>query len=269
VKVWGFVGHSGTGKSHRALTVAKEKGIDAIIDDGLLIKESLILAGTSAKREVSKLASVRRALFFDSEHANAVREAIERVNLDSVLILGTSEQMVDSIASKIGLPDISEYIFINDVASTSEIEAALDVRKSQGKHVIPAPTFAVKKDFSGYFIDPLRRIVRMGRDRKLVEERTVVRPTFSYMGNYTISKTAVEQVILILTLKSKHIKKVIDIKVDILDDGLKIGMNLAVEYGCAINAAFSELLHVIRNEVERQTALNVNSIDLTAKSLVF
>ncbi|MCL2164176.1 MAG: hypothetical protein FWH55_07250 [Oscillospiraceae bacterium] len=270
IKIWGFVGSSGTGKSHRALSVAKEYGISAIIDDGLLIKENLILAGMSAKREQSKLASVRRALFFDSEHSQAVRNAIkEASDIDSILILGTSEHMVDSIVDKIGLPKISEYIYIDDVASDSEIDEALKVRKSQGKHVIPAPTFALKKEFSGYFIDPLRRIVRWGRDKKLVEEeKTVVRPTFSYMGSYTISRAAIEQMICILTLSSKYMKRVIDVKVDILDGRLSVELQLAVEYGCAIHIALEELLDSIRAEVERQTAINVDSIKLTAKTLI-
>jgi len=267
MKVWGFVGPSGTGKSHRALSVAKDNGISAIIDDGLLIKENLILAGMSAKREASRLASVRRALFFDKAHAGAIREAVEESNIDSVLILGTSQNMVDSIAEKIGLPTISEYIYINEVATENEIGDALKVRKSQGKHVIPAPTFAVKKDFSGYFIDPLRKFTRIGKGKRLLEERTVVRPTFSYMGNYTISRVAIEQLISILTLKVKQIRKIMDIKVDMQNDGLIIELQLAVMYGCAIHVAMEELLKRIRSEVEHQTALNVNSVTLTAKAL--
>ena len=37
MKVYSFTGKSGTGKSYQAIRVAKEKGIPALIDDGLLI----------------------------------------------------------------------------------------------------------------------------------------------------------------------------------------------------------------------------------------
>ena len=37
IKVYAFVGPSGTGKSYRAQMVAGEKNINFIIDDGLLI----------------------------------------------------------------------------------------------------------------------------------------------------------------------------------------------------------------------------------------
>lgn len=54
MRVVGFVGPSGTGKSHRAVWVARERGIDFIIDDGLLIRGAQIIAGKSAKKEKQK-----------------------------------------------------------------------------------------------------------------------------------------------------------------------------------------------------------------------
>ena len=42
VKVYAFVGPSGTGKSYRAQMVASEKGIHFIIYDVLLIKKIII-----------------------------------------------------------------------------------------------------------------------------------------------------------------------------------------------------------------------------------
>ena len=50
MKVYAFVGPSGTGKSYRAQMVASEKNINFIIDDGLLIKDNEVIAGESAKK---------------------------------------------------------------------------------------------------------------------------------------------------------------------------------------------------------------------------
>ena len=50
-----LVGPSGTGKSHRALVIAHKHKADAIIDDGILISDGKIIAGHSAKQEVSKI----------------------------------------------------------------------------------------------------------------------------------------------------------------------------------------------------------------------
>ncbi len=44
MEVVAFVGPSGTGKSHHAIGVAFDNKCDAIIDDGLLIKGTKILA---------------------------------------------------------------------------------------------------------------------------------------------------------------------------------------------------------------------------------
>ena len=48
MKVFAFVGPSGTGKSYRAQMVASERNINFIIDDGLLINENEVVAGVSA-----------------------------------------------------------------------------------------------------------------------------------------------------------------------------------------------------------------------------
>ena len=48
MEVYAFIGASGTGKSYRALYVARMYNIDYIIDDGILIHNNTIVAGKSA-----------------------------------------------------------------------------------------------------------------------------------------------------------------------------------------------------------------------------
>ena len=52
MKIIGFVGPSGTGKSHHALVVAYDEKIEAIIDDGLLIYRNRIVAGRQRTRPI-------------------------------------------------------------------------------------------------------------------------------------------------------------------------------------------------------------------------
>ena len=91
MRIVAFVGASGTGKSYHAIAVARKYKIDSIIDDGLLIAGSSVVAGVSAKREPTRLASVRRALFTDNTHKEDVISAIEKNNYQSVMILATSD----------------------------------------------------------------------------------------------------------------------------------------------------------------------------------
>ena len=136
IKVYAFVGPSGTGKSYRAQMVANEKNIKYIIDDGLLIKENQIIAGESAKKAHTKIETVKEAIFLDNEKKKEIVNAISKNKVESILILGTSDGMVQKIAKNLGLPEIEEIIYITDVATQQEMETARRIRVTEGKHVI-------------------------------------------------------------------------------------------------------------------------------------
>lgn len=269
MRVVGFVGPSGTGKSHRALHVANSKGIEYIIDDGLLIKGNRIVAGVSAKKEKTRIASVKRALFIYEGHANEVKREIAMVNPEAILILGTSDGMVESIAKKLGLPEIKEKIYIQDVAKEEEINTALATRREEGKHVIPVPTFQIKKDFSGYFLDPLQIFRRKGKGRlQLVTEKSVVRPTFSYMGRYTISDYAIYQIVEHIIINTDGVNKISRFKVESRNDGIVMDIDLILIYGHAIKPLLEKIQRSVKIEIEKMTGLNIEALNITVKSLV-
>lgn len=269
MRVVGFVGPSGTGKSHRAVWVARERGIDFIIDDGLLIRGSQIIAGTSAKKEKTKISSIKCALFTNEDHANDVKRAVGNYGPESILILGTSDGMVESIANRLEFPEVSEKVYIHEVATEFEINQALSTRKEQGKHVIPVPTFEIKKDFSGYFLDPLQIFRRKGKGSfQLVGEKSVVRPTFSYLGNYTISDYTVYQIVEHVTSIIEGVNKISRFRAENHPDGIYIEMDLVLVYGCMLKSLLREVQKKVIEEVEKLTALNIKKLNVTAKSLV-
>jgi uncharacterized alkaline shock family protein YloU/adenylate kinase family enzyme len=269
LRVIGFIGPSGTGKSHRSVWVARERDIECIIDDGILIRGAQIIAGTSAKKEKTKIASIKRALFTDDNHANEVKDAFRTYSPESVLVLGTSDGMVEAIVKRLELPEITERIYIQDVATEFEIKQALSTRREQGKHVIPVPTFEIKKDFSGYFLDPLQVFRRKGKGSfQLVGEKSVVRPTFSYMGNYTISDYTIYQIVEHVTSKIEGVNKISRFRAENHIDGIYIEMDLVLVYGCMIRPLLKEVQMKAAEEVEKLTALNIQRLDITAKSLV-
>ena len=93
--VYTLVGKSGTGKSFHAMNLCKKLNIDAIIDDGLFIYKNSVVAGESAKRASTKIGAVKIALFHDDNLQKQVVEAIKRNQPKSILVLGTSDGMVD------------------------------------------------------------------------------------------------------------------------------------------------------------------------------
>lgn len=268
IKVYAFVGPSGTGKSYRAQMVASEKDIHFIIDDGLLIKDNQIIAGLSAKKAPTKIETVKHALFLKEDEQEQIEKALQKHKPSKILILGTSDGMVEKIASNLKLPKISETIYINQVATEEEMKTARHIRETEGKHVIPVPTFELKKDFSGFILDPLQIFKSKGIGKKpYISEKTIIRPTFSYMGNFTISDTVFRQIIEHIAKKMPNIYKVIKTRVSSSEEGTNIYMEVTVVYGSNVKDILKEFKEKAKKEIENLTAMNVVSLEIIAKNI--
>lgn len=268
MKVYAFVGPSGTGKSYRAQWIARENGLECIIDDGLLIRENKILAGKSAKKEASRIASVKCAIFNDKNHADAVIKAIDNEKPSGLLILGTSDEMVNKIVERLKLPQIEKIIRIEEVASEKEIEKAKYLRKELGKHVIPVPIVEIKNQFSGYFMNPLKIFRRRENNEAALAEKTIVRPAFSYMGEYTISESVINSLVYNVAKKFEGIKKVVKVRNKNLNDGVIIEIEIMCLYGYNLMEVMSKLAEKIKVEIDRMTALNIEKLNIETKSIV-
>lgn len=268
MKVYAFVGPSGTGKSYRAQMVAGEKEIHYIIDDGLLIHENEVIAGESAKKAPTKIETVKKALFLNEEEKKVIQNAFKKYKPKSILILGTSDGMVEKIAENLGLPKISEIVYINQVATEQEMEMARKMRVTEGKHVIPVPTFEIKKDFSGYLLDPLQIFKLKGKGEKpYISEKSIIRPTFSYMGNFTISDSVFRQIAEYLATKTPEIYKVLRTRVEKYEYGMIIEMEVTVVYGYNVKEALKEFKRKAIREIENLTSMNIVKMDVVAKNI--
>lgn len=268
IKVVAFVGPSGTGKSHRAQMVAKSRGIEYIIDDAILIHQNRLVAGTSAKRASTKIEAVKRALFSAEGQAEEMKAAIKAKRPEAILVLGTSDDMVQKIVTNLGLPEISETVYIQDVSSPQEIALARSARMAEGKHVIPVPTFEIKKDFSGYLLDPLQIFRWRGKDTApFMTEKSIIRPTFSYLGNYTISDNVLRNIIEYISKDVEGIYKIQKIKIENYPDGMVAYIEVTLEYGHNLPEIMKDLKEKAKKEIDRLTAMNVLDIQITAKGL--
>ena len=267
VKVYAFVGASGTGKSFRAQKVASDYKISYIIDDGLLVNKSDIVYGSSAKKADTKIETVRKALFIEEpQRTNMVKE-IKKIKPDSILILGTSDNMVKEIAKNLELPEIIKTIYITDVATEDEIEDAKRIRTTEGKHVIPVPTFEIKKDFSGFLLDPLQIFQTSSDNRPYIEEKSIIRPTFSYIGKFTISDLVFKEIIEYFATKTSSISKVLRVRVNKSDMGPSIYVEVEVKFGINILTEMKTFKERCIKEIERQTSMNVIEMKIVAKKI--
>ncbi len=268
IRVYAFVGPSGTGKSYRAQMVANENNINYIIDDGLFIKDNEIVAGQSAKKAPTKVETVKKALFLNKEQKEEIINAIKKYKPESILILGTSDGMVEKIAENLELPKIEKIIYISEIATPEEMQEARRSRVTEGKHVIPVPTFEIKKDFSGYILDPLQIFKSKGRGSKpYISEKSIIRPTFSYLGNFTISDAVFRQITEHLAKKEKTIYKVLRTRAESYEEGPYIYLEVMVEYGYNVVESVEHFKTKVIKEISKMTTMDVKSIEIVVKGI--
>lgn len=263
-----LLAHHGTGKSYRAQMVASENNISYIIDDGLFIRENEVIAGNSAKKAATKIETVKHALFLSQSERLEIKKAVKKYKPESILILGTSDNMVTKIAENLDLPKIQKTIYIKDIATEEEMSDAKRIRQTEGKHVIPVPTFEIKKDFSGYILDPLQIFKSKGKDKQpYVAEKSIIRPTFSYLGNFKISDIVFRQIIEHLAGKYDAIYKVVKTRVENYVEGPYIYMEVIILYGYNIIESVTEFKTKAIKEIEKLTTMKVQKIDIVAKGI--
>lgn len=269
MKVLALVGKSGTGKSYKSMLIAKKYNIQYIIDDGLLIKGNKILTGKSAKSEKTTISAVKRALFLEDNHKYNVINTLKKENPQKLLILGTSTKMINRIIEALELDKIDKYIKIEDISTKDEIDIANNCRFKEGKHVIPVPTFEIKKDFSGYFIDKLKIFKKKGSIKEQFIEKSVVRPTYSYLGKYTISQNVLKNLVKYSCEKTEDIDKCSNIYIESRVEGIIINLDVIMQYGKNICFLMGILQKRIIKEIEHMTSLNILSVNVCVKKLRF
>lgn len=265
LEIYALIGKSGTGKSYKALEVACENNINYIIDDGLLIHNGQIVAGISAKQSKTKVEAVRKAIFSEKNHRENVKKKINDLDIEKILILGTSKKMVEKICKTLEIGTIDKIININDVSTVEEIEMALESRK-KGNHIIPVPTVEIKDRINGLSINPLRRFFITSDKRTKVIEKTLIRPAFSYIGKFYISPEVLKQIIKYTVYKNKSIYKINRINIEKMDNSIKIKVSININN----MIPFFEVENIqknIKKNIEENTLINVCKVDLYIKKL--
>lgn len=261
MKVYALVGESGTGKSFHAMQTAKQNDIEYMIDDGLFIGKGRIIAGKSAKAEGNVITSVKRAVFMFEDSREEVKNAVKKENPEKLLILGTSEKMADRIAAALEVGKVERYIDIHEVATEEEIKTAKNMREKQGKHVIPVPAFEVKKRFSGYFLDPIKVFFRLGDNAVHEDNKTIIRPTYSYFGEYTVSPNVVEDICRYDTNKIIGVA-CLGVKTVTGENGAKINIDISMKNGMKIQNAARCVQANVKQSLEALCGLNVIAVNI-------
>ena len=268
IKVYALIGKSGTGKSFRAKLVAEKYNIPFIIDDGLLIHDNKITAGKSAKKEKLYMGAIKTALFDDPQHRLEVREAIRKSHLKKILLIGTSDKMVQKMTERLGLPPVTRFIRIEEIASREEIDKAIHSRYAEGKHVIPVPSIEVKQDYSHILSDSIKILFRKSfgfKKETRIFEKAVVTPRFAdqkQRGTIKISEAALSQMILHCIDEYDSEIKVMKISVKKDRRGYRIRININAGYGNQLGSKLHELQAYVLDKIERFTGIIIEEVDI-------
>lgn len=267
-RVIGLVGPAGTGKSHRALFVAESEDVSAVIDDGLLIAGGKIRAGRSAKLGRTRLDAVRLAIFYYEDHARSVVAELGRIRPKGILVLGTSEAMIHRICDNLGLSRPAKMIDITELATEGEIEAALRHRRMEGKHVVPAPTFEVKRRFRHQLVAPLRLFYRRGNSPDgLVVEKSVVRPPYTSIGRLLIAESVLQTLFERFLQEHPIVAQVLRTGVQVRPEGVAFTADLSIHYLPDMAGQLRAAQAAVARRLEDMAGVTVVSLELTARSL--
>ena len=289
-KVFALVGESGTGKSFHAKIVAQRYRVDFLIDDGLLIKDNRIIAGHSAKTENSFMAAVKAALFDDKSHRDEVARRLQSEKFKRILLLGTSDKMVNKIAARLQLPPPTKIIRIEDIASQEEIDKAIRTRRIEGKHVIPVPSIEIKRNYPNIFYDAIRifkkRLVPSKTHNESLRseeisgvasvigpvptllEKSLVRPEYSKHGRVIISERALSEYVTHCTYEYNQNIKIKKILVKDAEMGYRLVITIDVPYGEELSGNVLELQQYLIDDIERYLGILIEEVNIIIDKII-
>ena len=199
-----LVGPSGTGKPPRADCRAQERA-DAIIDDGILIKDGKILAAIRQEGAEQDHGCPAGHLH-PAGHAEEVRKAIEESQPHCILILGTSENMVQKITRALHLAAHREdhpHRGYHDAVGDGEGRAL--PRQAGRCHHPCADDRACR--ISPATHRPAAVVLQALVDelsRRRLGEKSIVRPVFSYYGKLVIDDSAIKGIVRhVISMKAR------------------------------------------------------------------
>lgn len=268
VSLIAFIGPAGTGKSRRAQLIARNNNVDYLIDDGLVITKGKIMIGKSAKSEKNLIKAIRRALFQFPEHRKSVMDFIRKNVPCKIMIVATSRTMAEKIARNLGMGTPELFIDITEVATPEEISQAKHERHNNGHHVIPVSKAQLRKNFAGKLVGHLRELLKT-KD-KHDEERTVVRPPFSFLGNLSIDTDAVSQIVEHVVEITDQVTKVREIKIRSSNDRIYVAVHVDMElHGKSFYGLSRTIQKRVVSAINCFTGMDVRSVDVFVEEVQF
>lgn len=272
VYIVALIGKPGTGKSHHSQRIASELNLELIIDDGLLIKDSRIVGGRSAKNDQTRIAATKTAIFINKDQCESAKACIQEGHISRVLILGTSLKMVNRIANQLGLGKICKIIRTEEILTPNELQSAQNQRKALGRHIIPVPAMEVHKRYPTIFFDSVQMVIKKykknGSIQKMNLESSIVRPKFGDHCTISISENAIRQMITSIVSNINKDIFIKNIKIKwVRSDACRILLNVTLRNITNMSKEIICVSESIKTHIESSIGLVVEMVDISISSV--
>ncbi len=98
------------------------------------------------------------------------------------------------------------------------------------------------------------------------EEKTIVRPTYSYLGEYKLSTSVISDIVIYSSKGIKGVKNVDRVAVGESPQGKIIELIAYLDYGVSIPEVGRQLQMQIASRVKAMTALNLNAVNIEVRT---
>ena len=165
-----------------------------------------------------------------------------------------------------GIQQVDEKINITDITTESERKMAYKERHGYGKHIIPVPTMEIKRQFSGYFLSPMRILKGFGSKGSL-NEKSVVRPTYSYMGRFVVSDKVIGDIVQCTAVSVEGIERVYRTVSDNRIEDMVVTVVVQVKKNCNILEDCRALQEKCVKIIEEMTAFHIKEMNIEIKEI--
>ena len=173
--------------------------------------------------------------------------------------------MADKIAKRLDLPAPEKIIHIEDIATEEEIETAMRIRYTEGKHVIPVPSIEVTRSAPQIVYDSMKVFMGKGHIKKKQQtyEKTIVRPEFSRPDKEELSEAVLTQMVRHAIGEYDAVMKVKKVRgTRNSDSTYSISVTLQLPARHYVGTTISDLQEYITDCIERYGGVMVRSVSI-------
>ena len=173
--------------------------------------------------------------------------------------------MINKIIARLELPPVTRVFHIEEIATQEEIETAMRIRFTEGKHVIPVPSIEITRSYPQIVYDSIK--VFFGKKNPFKKEqgfeKTIVRPEFSRPDKDSLNEVTLNQMVKHCIDEYDKVIKVKKVRL-IQNKGASYNLNITLQVPLRhyIGQSMSELQSYIADCIEKYGGIRIDGVSI-------